>query len=181
MQYVGLAARFLIGAVFLVSALTKLTSGVRYRSFVRATRRMRIVPRNLVTAAAITVAASEVAIVVLLAVPVDLVATAGFAVAFGLLAAFTAGIVVAVKDGQTEPCACFGKSTTPIGTQHAFRNGFLMLAAVLGGIGTLTGGTLAFGLAAVAAVGGLVFGGLVTMFDDLYELFAPTPAPARRS
>lgn len=181
MQYVGLAARFLIGAVFLVSALTKLTSGVRYRSFVRATGRMRVVPRKLVSVAAIAVVTCEAAIVVLLAVPVDIVAAAGLVLAFLLLAAFTVGIVVAVKDGQTEPCACFGKSTTPIGKQHAFRNGFLMLAAALGAAGILTGGTVQFGLAAVAALGGLVFGGLVTMFDDLYELFAPAPSPARRS
>lgn len=181
MQYLALASRFLIGVVFVVSAVTKLRSRASFASFVRATRRMRVVPRGLVKQTAVLVVAAEVAIVVLVAVPTAVTALAGFVVAFGLLAGFTVGIVVAVRDGQTEPCACFGKSTTPIGPQHAGRNAFLLLA-VLGGLaGTLADGRVELGIGAVAALAGVVFGGLVTMFDDLYELFRPTPiAPASR-
>ena len=181
MQYLAFASRFLIGIVFIVSAITKLRSKASFASFVRATRRMRVVPRPLVKQTAILVVASEVAIVVLLAIPTAVTALAGFVVAFGLLAGFTVGIVVAVRDGQTEPCACFGKSTTPIGPQHAARNAFLLLAVVGGAAGTIAGGAIDLGLGAVAALGGLVFGALVTTFDDLYELFRPTPvAPASR-
>ncbi|MEV0650406.1 MauE/DoxX family redox-associated membrane protein [Phytomonospora sp. NPDC050363] len=176
MEYLALACRALIGAVFLVSAATKLTSPVRYRSFQRATRRMRVVPRALVKQTAVLVVVAEVAIVVLMAIPLTVSALAGFVVALGLLGGFTVGIVVAVRDGDTEPCSCFGKSTTPMGPQHVGRNAFLLLVAAAGLVGAAVGGPLEFGLAAVAVVGGLVFGGLVTMFDDLYELFRPTPA-----
>lgn len=176
MEYLALACRALLVVVFLVSALTKLTSPVRYRSFVRATRRMRVVPRALVKQTAVLVVAAEAAIAVLLAIPTTITALAGFAIAFGLLAGFTLGIVVAVRDGDTEPCACFGKSTTPMGPQHVGRNAFLLLAAAAGFAGALIGGPLDLGIAAIAAVGGLVLGALVTVFDDLYELFRPTPA-----
>ena len=176
MEYLALACRALLGVVFLVSALTKLTSPVRYRSFVRATRRMRVVPRALVKQTAVLVVAAEASIVVLLAIPTTVTALAGFVVAFGLLSGFTVGIVVAVRDGDTEPCACFGRSTTPMGPQHVWRNGFLLLIAAAGFAGALVGGSPELGVAVIAGVGGLVFGGLVTVFDDLYELFRPTPA-----
>lgn len=67
----------------------------------------------------------EVAIVVLLAVPVT--ARVGAALAALALLGFTAVIVAALRRGSLAACRCFGASTVPLGRRHVLRNGLLRL------------------------------------------------------
>ncbi|MCX4799423.1 MULTISPECIES: MauE/DoxX family redox-associated membrane protein [unclassified Streptomyces] len=56
---------------------------------------------------------AEAATVVFVALPAT--ALAGFAVAIGLLIAFTTGILVAVRRRRRVLCQCFGTSSAPVG------------------------------------------------------------------
>lgn len=170
--------RFLIGVVFLVSALSKLRGRSQFNGFLRSLQRMKVVPRPLEKPSAIAVVITEVAIVLLMAFPAKAAGIVGFTVALGLLAAFTIAIVSVVARGIDTTCRCFGKSDTPLGPQHVARNLLLMAAAGAGLAGEITGGAAEPGLLVVAAIAGLVFGGLVTMFDDIVSLFGgPTARP----
>jgi hypothetical protein len=179
MHYFALFARVLIGTVFLVSAATKLRSPAAFAAFTRSVRKMKLVPAALVTPVAAGVVSGEVSIVALLAVPVDVTALLGLAVAAGLLTAFTVAIVLVVRRGTDLTCQCFGASTVPLGRVHVVRNLVLLAVAVAGALATRSGGQLHPADAAIAVTAGLVGGGLVTVLDDILRLFAP-PAPARR-
>ncbi|GIG61499.1 methylamine utilization protein MauE [Longispora fulva] len=179
MQYLVLASRCLIGVVFLASVSTKVAGPAAFAAFVRSVRRMLLVPSGLVKPVAGVVVAAEAAIVVLLAVPTRATAVAGFAVATGLLLAFAGAITVTVRRGTRTTCRCFGASTVPLGPAHVLRNLLLVAVAVAGGVAAPTGGSLRLGESLVAAVAGLVLGGLVTVMDDIRALFHPTPASRR--
>jgi hypothetical protein len=84
--------------------------------------------------------------------------------------------VISVRRGERTPCRCFGKSTTPLGPVHVVRNAFLVCVALLGVTGSLMSGTAELGGIAVAAVAGLVLGGLIVVLDDIVDLFRPLPA-----
>ncbi|MEV6522568.1 MauE/DoxX family redox-associated membrane protein [Longispora sp. NPDC051575] len=180
MQYLALAARCLLGLVFLASVSTKVTGPAAYGAFVRSVRRMRLFPPALVAPVAAVVVVAEAAIVVLVAVPTVATALAGFAVAAGLLLAFAGGIALTVRRGTSTTCRCFGASTVPLGPAHVVRNLLLVAVAVVGGAAVLSGGSLRLGESLVAAVAGLVVGGLVTVMDDIRGLFRPTPASRGR-
>ena len=179
MPYLALSFRFLFGALFVVSAASKLLGTGAFAAFVRSLRRMGLLPRPLVRAVAGLVVCAEVAVVLLLAAPVPTSGVAGFSLAAVLLTGFGAAIAVSVRRGQRTPCRCFGKSTVPLGTRHVVRNLLLVLAAVLGVAASLAGGAAQSGQLVVAAVAGLVTGVLVTLLDDLVLLFRPTPLASR--
>jgi uncharacterized membrane protein YphA (DoxX/SURF4 family) len=55
----------------------------------------------------------------------------GGVVAFGLLAAFTANLVVVIRSGRVVACACFGAhDRAPVSSRHLVRNGLLALLAL---------------------------------------------------
>ncbi|MFF5209760.1 MauE/DoxX family redox-associated membrane protein [Streptosporangium sp. NPDC000396] len=178
MVYLAVGCRFLIGVVFAVAAVNKLSGRRRFNAFVWSLRRMEVVPEGLVRPAALVSAAAEVVIVLLLAVPANVPGMAGFAVAAGLLTAFTVGIAMSLKRGNKEPCACFGRSETPLGAGHVVRNLLLIAVTLLGLAASAAGGHAELGEAAIGALAGLVLGALVTAFDDIVALFRPTSAPA---
>ncbi|MER5826555.1 MauE/DoxX family redox-associated membrane protein [Streptomyces mirabilis] len=95
-----------------------------------------------------------------------------------LLAAFTTGIVRALRSGTKASCACFGVSTAPIGRRHVVRNTVLLaLAAALAGTPapTQAAGVL------IAAFGALVGALLVIFTDELGTLFDDgAPRTSRR-
>lgn len=122
-------------------------------------------------------AAAEAAVVVLLAVPAT--RTAGFVAAAALLAVLTAGIAVVLARGTTAPCRCFGASATPLSARHLVRNGVLVVVAVLGL--AAPAGPPGIGPALVATLAGAVAGLLVTVADDVVELFAPTSLSSKES
>lgn len=188
MRYAVLCAALTLGAVFVVSAVSKVSSRAAYGSFVAATGRLlpaRSLPRRPF---ALAVVAGEFAVAPLLL----LVPTVGLALAAALSLAFAAGILSAVRRGVRAPCRCFGASAAPLRRLHAVRGGALAVVA-LGALGQLAGagavrltaaGLLA-GLhpagAALAAVGSAALVLLTIYFDDIAELFKPTPTLAGRA
>jgi len=154
------ACQFLIGLVFVAAVLGKVTD---YPAFVGSVRDLGFRPAAP-TAALVVV--GEIAIVgLVVALP-----RAGFALAALMLLAFAVAIAVALRRGNTEPCRCFGPSTTPLGWHHVGRNVLLIAVATLGVLATPAAANPA--AAAVAAAAGLVVGGLVVRLDDLRFLVA---------
>lgn len=197
MEYVLLGARCLVGVVFVVSAVSKLRSRRAFTEFVASLRQLGLLRPAGLRPAGLAVALTEAAIPVLLIAPVAAAALegapgsaaanfatgAGFALAGGLLVAFTVAILLAMRRGVQAPCRCFGASATPLGVRHVVRNGFILVVTTIGVAGVLvewTGATHPGG-AVIAALTGLVAGVLITTFDDLVDLFVASPRTHRPS
>jgi uncharacterized membrane protein YphA (DoxX/SURF4 family) len=116
------AAGIVLGAVLLVSGVTKLASPERWSDQARELLAIPAVARVLPVV--------EVVLGALLIVGWHRRLTA-VAVAM-LLIAFTVLLVVRIGQGRRPPCACFGTwSSAPIGWSHVARNaGLLVLAMV---------------------------------------------------
>ena len=113
-------ASVLLGAVFLVSGITKVSAPNEWRAQSSGLG----VPHSI----AVVVPFVELLIGALL---VTQVAPRPVALCAGLLlVAFTTLLVVRLRQGRRPPCACFGSlSTKPIGWGNVVRNaGFLALA-----------------------------------------------------
>jgi uncharacterized membrane protein YphA (DoxX/SURF4 family) len=130
--YLELTCRALLGAVFLVSGLTKVAGRGRFPAFARSARRLGSLPRAWTLPVARAVVAAELAVVCLLASPVTAVADFGFVLAGGLLVVFAAAIARSLRRGEREPCRCFGPSNAPLGWRHVLRNAVLAGVALLG-------------------------------------------------
>jgi hypothetical protein len=177
-SYIEVFGRCLIGVVFLVSAVSKLRGSRQFREFAASLTAMRLLPSRLVTPVAAVVAATELAVPVLLApLPVPGLAAAGFAIAALLLAGFAVAIVVVLRRGVQASCRCFGGSgAAPFGRHHVVRNAVLTLIAGLGVYASLGQPTVDLQVLALAGPLGLV-GALVTVrLDDLVDLFSPLSA-----
>ena len=174
-EYLSLACRCAIAIIFVTSAASKLTGPGSFPAFVRAVRRMKVVPWPLIKATAIIVVSTEILIALLLIIPLSITGLVGFAIALGLLTAFTYGIIGTVRRKDQTPCRCFGKSSVPLGPRHIIRNVCFMAMSALGFIGLLFPADFDIPMAIVASIAGLVVGGLGTMVDDITELFWPSP------
>ncbi|MEW9529358.1 MauE/DoxX family redox-associated membrane protein [Microbispora sp. NPDC049125] len=174
MDYVFAVCRLLVGIVFVTSAVSKLRGRAAYEEFTAATR--ALAPRLPARPAAALVVAAEVAVAPLLAWRPTV--TAGFVTALGLLAAFTAAIVLALRRGRRVPCRCFGASTAPVGPGHLVRNAALIAAASAGAVQAGTAGVPAdlgpAGLAAVALAAGAA-AVLLSAAGDIAGLFTSPP------
>lgn len=177
-MYLVVGCRVLLGAVFLVSAASKLRARGAFNHFTVAVQRFGLVPATHVRVVAAAVAATEAAIPLLLLIPATV--PAGFAVALGLLTAFTVAAGLALHRGVRAPCQCFGVSASPIGRRHLVRNGLLAATAAAGLIPAAAGSTSGAhpGGVAVAATAGLTLALLVVLADDLVDLFAPSTTPS---
>lgn len=175
-EQLAVAARCLIGVVFVLSAAGKLRSRTAFAEFARSGRALtgallggRPIGRAAGLWLGVAVVTAEVAVVALLAVTAT--ARAGFALAVALLLAFTAGLLAEMRRGTSVPCRCFGASGTPIGRRHIVRNAALITLSVAGfAAGSVAGPSLLPHPAAVAA--GAVLALVVARLDDLVELFA---------
>jgi hypothetical protein len=169
-EYVALGCRSLVALLFLMSAASKLRSRSAYADFLAATRRLAP-PWPPVRVAAVAVVAAELAIAALVAAPGTV--RAGFALALGLLAAFTYAILAALRRPERAPCACFGASGRPLGYGHVARNLVLMAVSALG---LLTDAPVTGDVAAMvtAIATGAVAAIVVALGDDLIDLFSPT-------
>ncbi|MFF1957379.1 MauE/DoxX family redox-associated membrane protein [Streptomyces sp. NPDC058220] len=176
--YLALGIRCLIGGVFLVSFLTKISGRTAFDQFTASVHGMRVLPAALVRPVAASVVAAEFAVCALLATPVRPAAPAGLLIAAGLLAAFTIGIARAVNRGAREPCRCFGASRVPLGPRHLARNAVLTLCAVLGAAAGLGTGPVHAGGVSVAVAAGLLLAWLVIASDTILDLFQPLPKNA---
>lgn len=177
MQYVLLGARFLIGVVFLVSAVSKLRSGTALAEFVVSLRQLGLLRPGWLRPVALVVALGEAMVPVLIALPVGMAASAGFLLAGGLLVAFSVAILIALHRGVQTACRSFGASGAVLGARHVVRNGVLLVVVAAGLAGVTLGSTSIHpGGVAVTALAGLVAGVLVVALDDLVELFVGSPA-----
>ncbi|MEV6859801.1 MauE/DoxX family redox-associated membrane protein [Streptosporangium subroseum] len=165
MEYVRVACASLITLVFVTSAVSKLRD---FDGFARSLPALAPVRSDLVRPLAMVVAATEMAIPILLVIPPA--TSYGFMLGCVLLAAFTTAIAVALRRGRRAPCRCFGASSTPVGPRHLIRNGALLITALLGGLAPQ--GLLPLAGMAVAAAAGLIGAILIVSFDDIVDLFA---------
>jgi uncharacterized membrane protein YphA (DoxX/SURF4 family) len=116
-------ASVVLGAVFVVSGVSKVSSPQQWRAQSAGIG----VPRF----AAAVVPFMELLVGALLVAQIARRATA--AIALAMLLAFTALLVVRLAQGRRPPCACFGAwSTKPIGWSNVARNAlFLALASLI--------------------------------------------------
>lgn len=183
MAYLLIACQATLIGVFATSTIAKVRSPQAYADFSRSVQALRMVPPFWSRMAAGAAVAGEAGVVLLLALPATV--PAGFALAVGLLCAFTISIVLALRGGRTSPCRCFGVSAAPLSGIHVVRNVLLLAVALTGliGVAVVDGPTrdpagVALAIAA-AAVAALFFVGL----DDVVALLRPTDrhhANARR-
>ncbi|MFI9203056.1 MauE/DoxX family redox-associated membrane protein [Streptomyces sp. NPDC053048] len=178
MAYLALGIRCLIGAVFLASSVGKTAGRGTFDRFVSSVEGMRIVPSRSARSVARWVVTAEAAVCAALVTPLPAVAIAGFALAAALLAAFTAGIALTMRRGVRTACRCFGTSASTLGPRHVVRNLALAAMAVTGAFAVAAGGTTAPGGAVLAALTGLLLGGLVAVLDDILDLFRTSRIPA---
>ncbi|WP_433243203.1 MauE/DoxX family redox-associated membrane protein [Streptosporangium sp. CA-135522] len=172
MEYLEIGGRCLICLVFLVAAVSKVAGHDAFDVFTSSVRDMQLVRSGGVRRVALLVVAAEFCVCALMVIPVTGSGIAGFALAALLLTAFAVGIVRVSRRGVRAPCRCFGASAVPLGARHVVRNLALVAVAVSGIAAALsTEGVRLSGETAVAALGGLLLGGLVVMLDDVYTLF----------
>ncbi|WP_433497216.1 MauE/DoxX family redox-associated membrane protein [Sphaerimonospora sp. CA-214678] len=175
-EQLAIAARCLIGVVFVLSAAGKLRSGTAFAEFARSGRALtgallggRPIGRAAGLWVGAAVVAAEVAVVALLAVTAT--ARAGFALAVVLLLGFTAGLLAEMRRGTRTPCRCFGASSTPIGRRHIVRNAALIALSLAGFTAAFAAGQSPLPHPAAVAAGA-VLALVVARLDDLVELFA---------
>jgi thiol-disulfide isomerase/thioredoxin/uncharacterized membrane protein YphA (DoxX/SURF4 family) len=120
-----LAARVLLAAVFAVAGAAKLRDRP---GTLRTLAEFGLAPAALPAA---TLALPAIELVVALAMLVDPAAAPGGVAAAVLLAAFTAGILNALRQGLAPDCGCFGNlSAKPVSRWTVARNLFLLLLAL---------------------------------------------------
>ncbi|MEH1166253.1 MauE/DoxX family redox-associated membrane protein [Micromonospora sp. CPCC 205539] len=181
MTYLQIGSWAVLLGVFVVALAGKIRKRAAFDEFRASIAALRVLPRRWSLPVAVAVAATEATVVVLLALPIT--ALVGVSLAVALLAAFTTGIVLALRQGQRAPCRCFGASATPLGPTHVVRNLVLMavgsaglLAAFVSEATTAArphpaGVAVTLATAAVAVL-------LVVRLDDLTALFT-SHAPTR--
>jgi hypothetical protein len=156
-------------AVFVVSLVSKVRGRAAYADFRRSVAAWQVLPLRWSGPAAAGAVAGEAAVVVLLALPWTV--PLGFVAAASVLAAFTFGIVSALRRGRVTTCRCFGASTASIGPAHVVRNG-LLLAVCAGGVAgeALATGSPSVGGAALAMSAAAIGVLFVVRFDDVVAL-----------
>jgi hypothetical protein len=187
MSYLSLGLMATLWCTFAASALSKLRSGAAQKAFAESLRPLPFIPARLLHAVAAVTTAAEVGVVLGLGVAAVVVvggwspawpfAAVTLALTGGLLAVFTAGVVLAVRRDTGARCACFGAAERPLGARHLVRNGLLLAAAGVAALGLAVAGARPLGPAgvAVALPAGAVGALLLIRLDDLVDLFTPRP------
>jgi hypothetical protein len=175
MSYVVIAGRVLLGAVFLLAAVSKLAGPAAFRAFAAsATALLPWSPASTRTGSRVAggVLAAELAVpVLLLAGPT---APIGLGVAVLLFAGFAAVLTRAVRAGTRQECRCFGPSADVVGWRHVTRNVVLAVVALVVAAGGPAAGVHPAGVLVAIAAGALL-AGLAAYADEMAELFT-TPA-----
>ncbi|MFI0790869.1 MauE/DoxX family redox-associated membrane protein [Streptomyces lydicus] len=179
--YLTTGLRCLIGTIVLLALYGKTTRHGGFGAFVSSLRGLRLLPARYARPAAVAVVAGEGTVVTVLALPWQAATAWGFCLAAALLAAFTAGVGLALHRGARAPCHCFGGTAKPLGGHHLVRNVLLTGLALLGVVISAAPPPPAHPAGtAVAAATGVVLGGLTAVLDELIALFRPAVAPQRR-
>lgn len=155
MGVVAVLAGVALATVFTVSGVAKLLDRDGTRQAVAGFG----VPERLAGPAAVALPPVEIAVALLVVLPAT--ATAGFAAALLLVAAFTAAVAWALNTGRRPECHCFGRlGGADVSVRTVVRNGVLLTLAALGlaaaGTDRPSGGRVAAavvaGLALAAAI-----------------------------
>jgi hypothetical protein len=174
--YAGVCCRLLVGGVFLLSASEKLRSRSAFHEFVIATQSLlRAAPRPA-TALAVASIASELLIMVLLAIPQLVIV--GFAASCALLMAYSVSIGRALRRGVRTPCRCIGASSDPLHASLLLRNAGLVAACLVGLWGASVAGTnveITAALGASVAIAAFAIA-IVASFDDIVYLARNAPS-----
>ncbi|GIH07951.1 hypothetical protein Rhe02_60180 [Rhizocola hellebori] len=164
--------QWLIGATFLLSALSKVGSATSLRLFAETLVQLRLFRAgrpSRVAAAAIGLVEALVAIVL---VPLSTAVTRlGFLLAIGLLAAFSAVILRSLRRREQVACRCFGGSApAAFSAVHLVRNTGLLAAAVTG---ALAAGqpSAPWEVWVIAALAGAICAFIISRLDDVVSLF----------
>lgn len=185
MTYLALSCRVLLGTVFAISGVTKVSGRASFAAYVRSVRRLGSLPPALARPAALVLITAELGVVTLLAIPAAATGAGGFALAAGMLAVFSAAIIGSIRRGERAPCRCFGRSAATLTGRHVARNLILAGLALAGLAATATAGPATFSKAGSflsAVVIGLVLGWLATEIDNIVALARPPAlSPPRRS
>ncbi len=166
-----------LAVVFATAAYSKLRHPTATRAFTGSLRALSFVPAALVTPLGVAVPAAELVTAGLLVWPGT--ATAGLALAVGLLVAVSAAIGLVLRRGTAAYCRCFGASDGPLRSDHLARNLGLAMACALGvAAGPVHLGT-SWSAAEVAAVAFALAVGVslalpVVRWDDLRFLLTTT-------
>lgn len=178
MQYAEIGMRCLIGTVFLAAAVSKLAGRRSFAAFAGSITELNVLPPALTRWAAIAVVCGECLVCLLLLVPTAPAAVLGFTGAGVLLVLFAVVIGRVVAAGGRTACRCFGASTVPLGVRHIVRNAVLAgLAAAGAAAARHTGPVHPAGLV-LAALSGVLAGGLVIALDTVVDLFRPVRSKA---
>jgi methylamine utilization protein MauE len=169
---IGAGCCWLVAVVFGISAVGKLrTAGVR-AAFRRSVADMAVLPARAVAPVAVAVPIVEAAAAVLLVTPPTV--ALGAALALALLAAFSTGIALVLRRGTRAGCRCFGTTERPYRRSHLVRNALLAAATLAGAV--LSGHPTGPPVAPIAIAGAVVAALVLVTFDDLIDLFSPTPS-----
>ncbi|TDC39792.1 methylamine utilization protein MauE [Micromonospora sp. 15K316] len=160
-MYVEIGCRVLLGLVLLAAAVGKVSGRAAYREFTRSVRDLGFRPAGPLAAA--VVATEFTAVALLAALPL-----AGFLASAALLTAFTVAIVRNLGRSDAT-CRCFGRTATPLGRHHVWRNLFLIGCAAVGALAPA--GPVRPDGAALAVAVALVAAALVVMSDEVRYLF----------
>ncbi|RSN62045.1 MULTISPECIES: MauE/DoxX family redox-associated membrane protein [Actinomadura] len=172
MQYVALAARCTIAAVFLVAVVGKLRGRTAFAEFRRSVP--GLAPGLPATATAVAVVAAEAAAAALQATART--APAGLALAGAVLLAFAAAVHRSLRAGRPAACRCFGTGTAPVGRVHVVRNLALAAVAAAGLAAHPAAAPVHPGGAAVAVACAGVLTLVFVFLDELTDLLT-APAP----
>jgi uncharacterized membrane protein YphA (DoxX/SURF4 family) len=115
-----------LAAIFLTAALSKLSAP---RRFARLVEQYDLLPRWLVSGAAVGVICAELAVGLALSVGFALIATLVFAIC--LLAGFAVAVGTNLLRGAHVPCGCFGKRDEPISRRSLARLAILLSGCVV--------------------------------------------------
>jgi hypothetical protein len=160
--------RWVIGITFALSALGKARAMASFRGSVAE---FAILPARLTDPVAVVAVGAEILIVLLMAVGGWWV-PAGFVLALGLLAAFSAALVVALRRRDEVSCNCFGPVQRPISWYDIARNAALGLCCLAGlwSDQVVTARHLPLALVLVLGLMAATFSTIVTNLSDIVEL-----------
>ncbi|HET6856331.1 MAG TPA: MauE/DoxX family redox-associated membrane protein [Streptomyces sp.] len=165
--------RVLVGTVFLIALVSKVASRRAFAAFAGSVAELSPLPASASRSLAYAVAAGEFLVCLLLVMPAPLAAGLGFAWAAALLLAFAVAVGCAVARGSRSTCRCFGASTAPLGVRHVVRNLVLAVGAAGAAAVTQTTGSGHPAGLVIAALAGLLLGGLLAALDSIVDLFRP--------
>jgi hypothetical protein len=164
-----IACRCLFGAVFAVSAVSKVRSRAAWQALRAWLAAMPFRPLRLKGMPLALVSAETAVVALVAAVPL-----AGLIASAALAFALTAGLYLVVRSGSREPCHCFGASSEPLSSQHVIRNGVLLALAIVGSVcaGVTTGNRPGPAESILAVIAGLAAALLIIFSGDISVLLA---------